>query len=154
MALERTLRAVIAYKLARAIASVLAAATLVALVLTHVTVAAERLAQEAHDHAATRLGLAVSGLLADALEPAHVDVVLVALALDAAMLFVEAWALWRDHAWAPWFVAATSGVLVPFELESLVKHGGVGRAALLGLNLAIVAYLLARTWRRHHRRAA
>jgi uncharacterized membrane protein (DUF2068 family) len=66
-----------------------------------------------------------------------------ALLFDAALSGVEAWALSRRYTWGEWLVVGTTAFLIPFEIVALLHHVRVGRAILLVLNVAIVAYLIA-----------
>jgi uncharacterized membrane protein (DUF2068 family) len=65
-----------------------------------------------------------------------------ALLFDAGLGCVEGWALSRGYTWGEWLVVGTSAFLIPFELRALIHHLRVGRAILLLVNLAIVAYLV------------
>lgn len=66
-------------------------------------------------------------------------------ALDGTATVVEAVLLWRGKPWGEWLVVAGLAALVPFELASWLHHPGGVKAVVLGLNVAIVAYL---TWHR------
>jgi uncharacterized membrane protein (DUF2068 family) len=65
-----------------------------------------------------------------------------ALLLDAALGCVEGWALARGYTWGEWLVVGTSAFLIPFEIRALLHHLRFGRAILLLVNVAIVAYLV------------
>lgn len=65
-----------------------------------------------------------------------------ALLLDAGLSGVEGWALLRGYTWGEWLVVGTTSLLIPFEIRALLHHLRLGRALLLLLNLAIVAYLI------------
>jgi uncharacterized membrane protein (DUF2068 family) len=65
-----------------------------------------------------------------------------ALLFDAALSGVEAWALSRRYTWGEWLVVGTTAFLIPFEIRALLHHLRFGRALLLVLNVAIVAYLV------------
>lgn len=79
----------------------------------------------------------------------------VVLILDGAMTAFEGWCLHRRLWWAPWLVVAACSVFVPFELEEWVLTREWNRAAILVVNLSIVAYLAHRAvLERRARRAA
>lgn len=145
---ERAVTMIIVYKFVRAALSVLGAVALAAMTLGGVTDEATLFMQNIHDHAASKLSLSLSQLVLSGLAPRHLLVFIAALALDSAVLSLEGWALWRNLWWAPWLVAAASGVLLPFELAAIVEHVSPARILLLVVNVLIVAYLLRRTWRR------
>ena len=76
-----------------------------------------------------------------------------ALLADAVLSAVEGWALSRGYTWGEWLVVGTTACLIPFEIWALMHHVRVGRVVLLGLNLAIVAYLVINIRQRHARAA-
>lgn len=149
---ERTLTLIIAYKFVRAVVSVLGATTLVVLWAAGVTEQASRFVQNVHEHAASKLSLALSQLVLSGLAPRHLAVFIAALGLDATVLFLEGYSLLRAWWWGPWLVAAAAGVLLPFEVAAIAEHLSLARILLLVINLAIVIYLLGRTYRSHARR--
>ncbi|HTQ04057.1 MAG TPA: DUF2127 domain-containing protein [Polyangiaceae bacterium] len=62
--------------------------------------------------------------------------------LDGVTTTLEAFLLWRGHAWGEWLVVAGLGALVPFELMSLEKHPSWLRLGALLVNAGVVAYLV------------
>ena len=145
---EPVLRLIIAYKLARAGLALLAGLAMVVLLVGGFDQQLRDFAAELHDHVVSRLALWLSGLLMSALEPGHIGVVTGALLLDAVVVSVEGWALWKGYAWGAWLVVAASAALLPFEVAALVDHVSVGRVLVLAVNLAIVVWLLQRRLRR------
>jgi uncharacterized membrane protein (DUF2068 family) len=83
--------------------------------------------------------------------PHRIDLTIGALGVDGVVTAVEAWALRRDFAWAPWLVAAVVATLLPFEAVDFYRHPHLARVALLAANVAVVVYLVRRA--RAHRRA-
>jgi uncharacterized membrane protein (DUF2068 family) len=73
--------------------------------------------------------------------------VVVALVADGTLSVIEAWALLHGRWWGPWIVVVSTGSLLPFEVVSLARHPHAVRAAILALNLAIVAYLIRKVMR-------
>jgi len=65
----------------------------------------------------------------------------VALIADGSFSLVEGWALLHGHWWGPWLVVVGTGSLLPFEFVALAHKPHPVRAALLVLNVVIVAYL-------------
>jgi uncharacterized membrane protein (DUF2068 family) len=62
--------------------------------------------------------------------------------LDGLTTTLEAFLLWRGHAWGEWLVVAGLGALVPFEAFSFEKHPSPMRLGALLVNAAVVAYLV------------
>jgi uncharacterized membrane protein (DUF2068 family) len=147
-------RLIIGYKLVRAVLSFSGAVALGLLYGTHRLDAMQDLAHRLNEHSASALAVWTAGLLLSALEPRHVIIGITALVLDAIVLCFEGWALLHGRRWGAWVVVAASGVPIPIEIASLVRHFAFGRIAVLVVNVAIVAYLLARAWRMHHAAAA
>jgi uncharacterized membrane protein (DUF2068 family) len=143
------LRLIIVYKLVKA--AVQGALAIALLLLGHSALTA-RLADftlRASRHVEHAWTAALARTVAKLLTPNHLALASLALALDAGLSAVEGWALERRYRWAPWLVVFASGSLIPFELFELARRVRVGRALVLVLNLAIIAYLLRRA--RAHR---
>lgn len=76
-----------------------------------------------------------------------------AASLTYAVLFlVEGVGLWFDRPWAEYFTVIITGSFIPFELYELVRHPSVAKALGLGINVAVVLYLVARIARRRRSR--
>jgi uncharacterized membrane protein (DUF2068 family) len=56
--------------------------------------------------------------------------------------FVEAYGLWRERGWAEGFAALSGGVYMPFEIDRLVRGDSWIAATALGINAAVVAFML------------
>lgn len=63
--------------------------------------------------------------------------------------FIESYGLFRERAWAEALAAASGTIYVPFEVVELVRHPGWLSAALLAVNLAIVAVMVRALLQRH-----
>jgi len=61
--------------------------------------------------------------------------------LYAVVRFIEAFGLWRRKRWAAWFGVLSGGVYIPVELFEAAHRLSWARPTVLGINLAIVAYL-------------
>ncbi len=64
------------------------------------------------------------------------------------MRLTEAYGLWHDKPWSEWLAALPSAVYSPLELSHLVAHTTVINQVILGVNLAVVAYMVVRLRRR------
>jgi uncharacterized membrane protein (DUF2068 family) len=148
--LEGGLRLIVAYKLSRAVVSLGGALLLAALYARHHLDAVHDLVSRLQEHSTSAFAVEVSRLLLSAVEPRHLVIGITALVLDAVVLCFEGWALLKGRRWGAWVVVAATGVPVPFEVASLVRHFALGRVLVLAVNVAIVTYLLARAWRMHH----
>jgi hypothetical protein len=69
--------------------------------------------------------------------------------LDGLFTAAEAVLLILRKPWSEWMVAIGLGLLLPFELMSLVRKPSIGKLAVLLTNAAVVAYLV---WRRINQR--
>lgn len=90
MAVERTLRFIVAYKLIRAALSVLGALALVVAFAAGFDERAQVFVEAIRDHATSEVSLSAAKLVLSALEPTHFKVVIAALFLDGVVVFVEA----------------------------------------------------------------
>ncbi|MDO5506108.1 MAG: DUF2127 domain-containing protein [Pseudoxanthomonas suwonensis] len=93
----------------------------------------------------------LGGWLAQAVTPASLRLAIALVVLYGALRLVEAWGLWRTHAWASWFGALGAAAYVPFELLALLRHPHWLTAAVLAINLLIVWVLARDLWRRRTR---
>ena len=55
--------------------------------------------------------------------------------------FAEATGLWRARAWAEWIALISGSLYLPLELRILLRHATALHAAVLIVNLAIVAFM-------------
>ncbi len=60
----------------------------------------------------------------------------------AAVFAVEGAGLWMRRRWAEWLTIVITGSLIPFELWRFASAPGLGKAVVVALNVAIVAYLV------------
>ena len=63
------------------------------------------------------------------------------------MRWAEAWGLWQGHSWGEWLGALSGALYVPFELRHLLHRPTWLNAAVLMLNVAVVAFLAWELWR-------
>jgi len=62
----------------------------------------------------------------------------------------EAYGLWHERAWGEWLGALSGALYIPFELRHVMLHPHLVGAAVLGLNVLIVAFLAHQLWRGRH----
>ena len=60
----------------------------------------------------------------------------------ATVRFTEAWGLWHRRVWAEWFALLSGTLYLPWEIMKLAEHKNWEHAAVLGLNVVIVLYML------------
>jgi uncharacterized membrane protein (DUF2068 family) len=146
---EAALTAIIAYKFVRAAAAAIVAVLLVVLLLTGETSHFEDFVRGVHEHATSHVSLVLSHWLLEALGARNVHFAIGALVIDSSVVFLEGWSLLKNWWWGPWLVAVASGGPVPFEVAAIIRHPGPIRIGVLIVNVAIVVYLMWRTWVRH-----
>lgn len=95
-----------------------------------------------HDNCVREWSARLADHLLTQATPHHIRLVFFALAFDAAANLAEWWCLWRAYPWAEWFVAATAGSLLPFEVYALLRRVRPGRVLVLLVNSLIVLYLI------------
>jgi uncharacterized membrane protein (DUF2068 family) len=75
------------------------------------------------------------------------SLVLIAFAY-AVLRLAEGYGLWRDRPWGEWLGAASGGLYLPFEIYHLSHRLTWTGAIVFVANLSMVAFLVARLWRR------
>ena len=68
----------------------------------------------------------------------------------ASIRLTEGSGLWKDRAWAEWLAAVSGAVYLPLELSHLVAHTTFTNGMVLAGNIAVVAYMVVRLWRRRN----
>ena len=76
----------------------------------------------------------------------HLRLLALAALLYSAIRFIETYGLWRMRAWAEWFAIVSGAVYIPLELYELFRQATVIKAAVLIVNIGIVAYLFYVRW--------
>jgi uncharacterized membrane protein (DUF2068 family) len=143
------LRLIIAYKIGKAIVQASLAVALPILIQVGITTRLVARIAKFAEHVVHGWTAVLARHLAAWLTPNHLVLISVALGIDAVVSAFEAWALHRRFRWAAWLVVIAGGTLVPFEVVELVRRPRVGRAIILGVNLAIIAYLARRARAEH-----
>ena len=140
-------RLIAAFKLAKAIVLVVLGVATLTLVdkdvtdvvttwLEHLHVDPDgRLVQQALDRGAS-------------LSPGRIRAIAAGAFFYSGLLTVEGVGLLLGKRWAEYFTVVTTASLVPLEIYEIVRHSTITRIAALVVNLAIVAYLVARLRRR------
>ncbi|MBS0657311.1 MAG: DUF2127 domain-containing protein [Verrucomicrobia bacterium] len=65
------------------------------------------------------------------------------LAYSATRL-IESYGLWRGRRWAEWFSALSGGIYIPLEIYEIARGVSLFKVGTLLVNVAVVAYLVAR----------
>ena len=138
------LKLIVAYKLVKA-----ALGALLAAVLLHehlhgriVTMADRVGLWFAHTDWLARMGPEVAAWISRELTSRNVNLAIGLIALDAVSTTLEGVGLHFRQRWAAWLVVLATSCLIPLEIWGLVAHVTVLRAAILAINVAIVAYLV------------
>jgi uncharacterized membrane protein (DUF2068 family) len=151
---DPALRLIIAYKLTRGAASILASALIATLTATGHTHPLDAVVEHIRHHATSAWSIGLANMLVSAVAPGHLWLVAAALALDGATCSLEGWSLHRRWWWGPWLVVGETTAFLPLEAIAIADHASAGRIILLGLNVAVAAYLAWRAAREHESRAA
>lgn len=144
---ERGLRLIITYKLAKGVAQCLVAAALVAMMALGYGPEVVHLAAQVRHHASAAWSVRLANFLVALASPHRLWEVVLAFVLDGVFTIFEGVSLVRGWWWGPWLVVIATGSLLPFEIVALIEHRHAGRLVLLIINVAIVAYLVARARR-------
>jgi uncharacterized membrane protein (DUF2068 family) len=146
------LRLIVFYKLVKAAVEALIGVLLI-LGSARVIDGLRDIAVKLREHAAEAWSVSLAERLVHAATARNMLVIAIASLVDAALSLMEGWALHRRYVWSEWLVVVATSCLIPFEVGELIRRVTLGRAALLGLNTLIVAYLLKRRANRWPSRA-
>ncbi len=78
---------------------------------------------------------------ADILSNASMWTVILVACVYSSLRFAEAVGLWRARPWAEWIALVSGALYIPFEVVKLAHQINLLHAAILIINLAIVAYM-------------
>jgi uncharacterized membrane protein (DUF2068 family) len=84
----------------------------------------------------------------DLLRDTNMQTLMLAAAGYVGIRWAEAWGLWHERPWGEWLGALSGALYVPFELRHLVHRPTALSALVITVNVAMVAYLGWRLWRR------
>jgi len=82
------------------------------------------------------------------LDERHLRALSAGMFVYASVFMVEGVGLIARRRWAEWFTVLVTASFVPLEIYEIARHPGAIRIGALVVNLAIVAYLVARLRRR------
>ena len=147
------LRLIIGYKVARGLLAVTAGIIIGGALAFGFGPSLQAHAARVHFHTTAAWALYLAELFSKLTTPRWLRWSAVALELDGAVCFLEAWALREGHAWGPWLVVGITALFLPFEAVHFFGHPRWSRLFLLLANLAILLFLV---WyaRNHAARAA
>lgn len=111
-------------------------------------------AEVLRDHMTNAVSLGLAKLAVAALTVPGLHRAILALFIDGAFTFFEAWALQRRYWWGPWLILIGTAAFLPFEIALLARGIKIGRLVVFAINVAIFVYLARRTWREHRIRNA
>lgn len=148
----RAVRAVALVEAAKGVLVLLAASGLLGLLHHDVHALAATLIRHAHLNPASGYPRIFLDAAANLDDP-HLLRLAAGAAAYAVLRLVEAWGLVRGRAWAEMLAAASGAVYLPFELAGLMREVTWHGLLLLGVNLLVVALMLAALARRRRARA-
>ncbi len=137
---ERGLVLIIAYKLIKGVLWFVLAVTILVMMQMGLGDRLLGLAQQLRHHAHV-WSLRLADLAVKASSRRALWTIVIALFADGSLTLVEGWALIHGQWWGPWLVVVATGLLLPLEVVSLVRHVHIVRGLVLLVNLAIVGYL-------------
>jgi len=135
------LRAVIAYKIIKGLLTTVSGFILGGALLFGFGPDLQAHAARVHEHATGAWALHAAELLSKITQPRWLRFSALALELDGAVSFFEAWALKEGHSWGPWLVVGITALFLPAEAYELWRHPRPSRVVLLLANLLILVFL-------------
>jgi uncharacterized membrane protein (DUF2068 family) len=146
------LQTIIAYKLSKAMVQAVLGIAAIWLLARGAEAGVATFAEFLLEHFTGAWALQVATVLVRATTAGRVKLLAFAISGDAVLSAVEGLALRAGRWWAPWLVVIATATLLPLEVWQLVRRPAWGRAGIIAVNLAVVAYLL-RAAAREHRAA-
>ena len=146
------LQTIIVYKLAKSVVQALLGVASIWLLARGAEAGAATLAEFLLEHFTGAWALQVATVLVRATTAGRVKLLALAMMGDSVLSGVEGLALRAGRWWAPWLVVIATSALLPIEIWEVVRRPAWGRAGIIVVNLAVVAYLL-RAAAREHRAA-
>ncbi|HEY6911873.1 MAG TPA: DUF2127 domain-containing protein [Myxococcales bacterium] len=143
------LEAIILYKLVKAVAEAGLGGAALWFLLRGAEAGAATLAEVLLEHFTGAWALRAATLVVRAGTSTHVKFVAAASFADAALSAVEGLSLRAGRWWGPWLVVVATGSLLPWEVWEILRRPTWGRALILTVNIAVVAYLLRGVVREH-----
>ncbi len=90
----------------------------------------------------------------DVLKDTNLRTLMAVAAAYVSVRLAEAWGLWQGRSWGEWLGALSGALYLPFELRHLLHQPTATNAAVLLLNLGVVAFLGWQLWRERRDAAA
>jgi len=138
---QTAVRVIIGYKVAKGLLTTTAGFIIAGALVFGFGPALQAHAARVHFHFTGAWALQLAELLGKITTPRWLRWSSVALELDGAVCFIEAWALREGHAWGPWLVVVITALFLPAEVYEFFRHPHLSRAFLLLANLAILLFL-------------
>ena len=94
--------------------------------------------------------------LALGLSPRRLEILALGAFLYAALFATEGVGLWLGRRWAEYLTVVATATFVPIELFEVIQRVTLPRATALGLNIAVLVYLICHLlprWRAHRAQA-
>jgi uncharacterized membrane protein (DUF2068 family) len=135
------LRVIISYKVVKGLLTTTAGFIIAGALACGFGPALQAHAARVHVHATGAWALHLAELLSKLTTPRWLRWSSVALELDGAVCFLEAWALREGHPWGAWLVVVITALFLPAEIYELIRRPRVSRGLLLLANLAILVFL-------------
>jgi uncharacterized membrane protein (DUF2068 family) len=79
--------------------------------------------------------------LADKLSNIRLWHIILGASCYSGLRFAEAFGLWRARAWAEWIALVSGALYLPLEIRLMLRHASIFHAAVLIVNIAIVAFM-------------
>jgi uncharacterized membrane protein (DUF2068 family) len=135
------LRAIATLEASKGIVVVLIGCGLLTLLHRDVPATVEHILAHLHIHSDRRIGHAVVDAFAHVTD-GRLWAIAGACLLYATTRFTEAYGLWNRRVWAEWFALLSGALYLPWEILQVLERGSLLHWAILGVNLAIVLYML------------
>ena len=146
------LQTIIVYKLAKSVVQALLGVAFIWLLARGAEAGAATFAEFLLEHFTGAWAAQLATVLVRATTAGRVKLLAFAMIGDSILSGVEGLALRAGRWWAPWLVVIATSALLPIEIWELARRPAWGRVGIVGVNLAVVAYLL-RAAAREHRAA-
>ena len=140
-------RLLVGYKAVEVAVETAVAVAVVAAFETGLAARVTATAQSVSEHTVHPLISGAAGSFVELFTPAHLDVLVAVLLADTLLNAVQGWAVYRGYAWSAWLMVVTTGLSLPLEVVSIVRHPKASLVLVLLLNLGIVVYFTHRAAR-------
>ena len=135
------LQTIIVYKLAKSVVQALLGVAFIWLLARGAEAGAATFAEFLLEHFTGAWAAQLATVLVRATTPGRVKLLAFAMIGDSVLSGIEGLALRAGRWWAPWLVVIATSALLPIEIWELARRPAWGRVGIVGVNLAVVAYL-------------